>query len=63
MPVGLPIALLVTGVVVGFAMATNRFALGGDKSRAAPEARRAGWVIVVVCAFGLLFTILTAGLR
>jgi hypothetical protein len=59
----LPIALLTTGIAVGVGMVLNVFGLAGDEPRAIPEARRAGWVIVAVCAFGLLFTILTAGLR
>ena len=59
----LPIALLTVGIAVGLGMALNLFGLTGDEPRAIPEARRGGWVIVVVCAFGLVFTILTAGLR
>lgn len=61
--VALPIALLTAGVAVGLGMALNLFGLAGHEPRAIPEARRGGWVIVVVCAFGLLFTLLTAGLR
>lgn len=61
--VALPIALLTAGVAVGLGMALNLFGLAGLEPRAIPEARRGGWVIVVVCAFGLLFTLLTAGLR
>ena len=59
----LPIVLLTAGIAVGVGMALNMFGLAGDEPRAIPDVRRAGWVIVVVCAFGLLFTILTAGLR
>ena len=59
----LPITLLATGIAVGVGMVLNLYGLAGDEPRAIPEARRAGWVIVVVCGFGLLFTVLTAGLR
>jgi hypothetical protein len=59
----LAITLLTAGIAVGLGMAFNMYGLAGQEPRAIPEARRAGWVIVVVCAFGLLFTILTAGLR
>jgi hypothetical protein len=61
--VTLAITLLAAGIAVGLGMALNPYGLAGDEPRAIPEARRAGWVIVVVCAFGLLLTILTAGLR
>ena len=61
--VTLAITLLAAGIVLGVGMALNLYGLAGDEPRTIPEARRAGWVIVVVCAFGLLFTILTAGLR
>ena len=59
----LAITLLAVGIAVGVGMAFNVYGLAGEEPRAIPEARRAGWVIVVVCAFGLLFTVLTAGLR
>lgn len=59
----LPIALLTAGLVFGLGMALNAFGLAGHDARRIPEARRGGWVIVVVCALGLLFTILTAGMR
>jgi hypothetical protein len=59
----LAIALLTVGIAVGLGMALDLFGLAGHEPRTVPEARRAGWVIVVVCGFGLLFTILTAGLR
>jgi FtsH-binding integral membrane protein len=59
----LAITLLTAGIAVGVGMAFNLHGLAGQEPRAIPEARRAGWVIVVVCTFGLLFTILTAGLR
>ena len=59
----LAITLLAAGIAVGVGMALNMYGLAGSEPRAIPEARRAGWVIVVVCGFGLLFTILTAGLR
>lgn len=61
--VTLAITLLSAGIAVGIGMALNLYGLAGDEPRAIPDARRAGWVIVVVCGFGLLFTILTAGLR
>jgi hypothetical protein len=61
--VTLAITLLSAGIAVGVGMALNMFGLAGHEPRAVPEARRAGWVIVVVCGFGLLFTVLTAGLR
>jgi hypothetical protein len=61
--VTLAITLLAAGIAVGVGMALNMYGLAGDEPRAIPEARRAGWVIVVVCTFGLLFTIFTAGLR
>jgi hypothetical protein len=62
-PVLLPIVLLAAGLAFGLGLALNAFGLAGHDARRVPEARRGGWVIVVVCGLGLLFTILTAGLR